>query len=126
MSETGELVNKFKPVKYKDNAIRGRLRESLAEGIYQDIDSSFHVIRELVQNGVDSIDDFRDQEDPHFEGEIRIRLAGDSIAVFDTGLGMTLEELREVPTFAASRKDPGTRVGFRGIGFWANSALAST
>jgi hypothetical protein len=125
MADPKALSNKFKNVKYKNDAIRGRLRESLAEGIYPDVDSSFHVLRELVQNGADSIKDFREEEDPYFEGEIRIRISSDSISVYDTGSGMGLDKLREVPAFAASDKDPALRIGFRGIGFWATSALAT-
>jgi Histidine kinase-, DNA gyrase B-, and HSP90-like ATPase len=119
------LTGEFKPAKFTADSIRGRLRESLAEGIYQDVESSFHVLRELVQNGVDAIKDYRKAHDPHFEGEIRIRTSATSIEVFDTGLGMSRDELKEVVSFGATSKDPEFHVGFRGIGFWANSTLAS-
>lgn len=119
------LVGNFKNVKYTKNAIRGRLRESLAEGIYQDVSSSFHVLRELVQNGVDAIKDFRKETESNFEGEIRIRLSAASIEVFDTGIGMSKAEMRDLVAFGATKKDPDFHVGFRGIGFWANSTLAS-
>lgn len=125
MAESQEFSGNYKPVKFTADAIRGRLRESLAEGIYQDVESSFHVLRELVQNGADSIKDYRKEVDPDFEGEIRIKLSASSIEVFDTGKGMSREELHDIVKFGASKKDPDFHIGWRGIGFWANSTLAS-
>lgn len=94
-----------------DNDIGGELLPILSKGLYT---NPLDCIREYVQNGVDA-----------GAKEIRIKVTGNSVVIFDNGSGMNMENLIEARKFGVSPKSPDEFAGFRGIGIYSGYDLSN-
>jgi len=103
-----------------------RVIEVLAKQIYQ---SPLALLRENTQNSYDAIL-LRLARDRNFEPKIEINISETSITVFDNGIGMTREELRQNywQAGSSSKNTPEAKaagvVGTFGIGAMANFGIA--
>lgn len=95
----------------EDNDIGGELLPILSKGLYT---NPLDCIREYVQNGVDA-----------GAREIRIKVTGNSVLIFDNGSGMDMEKLIEARKFGVSPKSPDEFAGFRGIGIYSGYDLSN-
>lgn len=94
-----------------DNDIGGELLPILSKGLYT---NPLDCIREYVQNGVDA-----------GAKEIRIKVTGNSVIIFDNGSGMNMDNLIEARKFGVSPKSPEEFAGFRGIGIYSGYDLSN-
>jgi hypothetical protein len=102
------------------------LLASLAEGLYD----AQEVLREYVQNAVDSYVDFRrlTGRDPQNTVQVFIDSNGAEVHVMDRGVGMDQEDILLAKSIAVSPKlsRPNDFVGFRGIGIWSGLSVCDT
>jgi len=103
--QPGELVRL--PIDPDD--IGAGLLDILSKGLYT---NPLDCIREYVQNGVDA--------GAH---EVTIKITGNSVNIFDNGVGMNFEELVQARQFGLSDKTLAENVGFRGIGIYSGFDL---
>jgi len=105
----------------KEEFAYGFIIEVLTGGLYP---NKFHVIREYIQNSFDAICKWR--RDPNFdeEGSIKIKIDGNSIIIFDTGIGMDKEKINQYRYVGYSEKKLGEATGFRGIGKLSGISVA--
>lgn len=75
-------------------------------GILDSYNGSYDAIAEAVQNSMDALEDafFQDMPGPYLL-EVTVDLANNAISVFDTGVGMTQDQVCEVCAPSASFKD---------------------
>jgi hypothetical protein len=95
-----------------------QLLDELATGLYD----PGEVIREYVQNAVDSHRLWKVKHGVDPEGPVQIELNDDgSLTILDYGIGMNKEEILEVKSIAVSNKDENeaTQTGYKGVGIWA-------
>jgi hypothetical protein len=85
--------------------IGGELISILSKGLYT---NPLDCVREYIQNAVDA-----DAKN------VRIKITGNSVTIFDNGQGMSLENLLEARSFGLSPKSISQYVGFRGIGLYS-------
>lgn len=95
------------PVEWEFEAedIGGGLIGILSKGLYPD---PLDCIREYVQNSVDAK-----------AKTVTIRITGNSVAIHDDGVGMSVEKLRQARQLGLSTKSKAEDVGFRGIGVYS-------
>src|SRR3989440_2998548 len=102
------------------------LLASLAEGLYD----AQEVLREYVQNAVDSYVDFRrlTGRDPQNTVQVFIDFNAAEVHVMDRGVGMDQEDILLAKSIAVSPKlsRPNDFVGFRGIGIWSGLSVCDT
>lgn len=102
------------------------LLASLAEGLYD----AQEVLREYVQNAVDSYVDFRQLtgRDPQNTVQVFIDSNAAEVHVMDRGVGMDQEDILLAKSIAVSPKlsRPNDFVGFRGIGIWSGLSVCDT
>ncbi|MBZ5631458.1 MAG: ATP-binding protein [Acidobacteriia bacterium] len=95
------------------------LLANLAKGIY----TPEAVLREYVQNAADAYSDLEELKKKKLaatDKQIDIYLQdNDTLAIQDSGVGMTLQEIKHYKRIALSPKLGKDRAGFRGIGIWA-------
>jgi hypothetical protein len=100
-----------KPVQLKADAdeIGGELLAILSKGLYT---NPLDCLREYAQNGVDA------------QAEtITIKVTGNTVMIFDDGVGMGLADLLQAKKFGLSPKSIVEHVGFRGIGIYSGFDL---
>jgi hypothetical protein len=102
---------KPKTLPVEDDDIGGELLPILSKGLYT---NPLDCIREYVQNGVDA-----------GASEIKIKITGNSVIIFDNGSGMNMEELIHSRRFGVSPKTPEENAGFRGIGIYSGYDLSN-
>lgn len=100
------------------NAYLGRqLLDIITSGMYN---NSLMVIREYVQNAVDSIDEAIGKKVLHLnEGEISVQVSGKnrSVTIMDNGTGISNNEVEvKLGSIGCSGKENSNQRGFRGIG----------
>lgn len=89
--------------------IGGELIAILSKGLYT---NPLDCLREYAQNGVDA------------QAEtITLKITGNTVMIFDDGVGMGLAELLEAKKFGLSPKSIAHHVGFRGIGIYSGFDL---
>jgi len=95
----------------------------LSEDLYP---RKLEIIREYIQNASDAIDDWLRLGDLIEDGEpqIKISIQGRSLLIFDTGIGMTGEDIPKLKRIAYSEKKTGEEAGYKGIGRLAGIAVA--
>jgi hypothetical protein len=102
------------------------LLASLAEGLYD----AQEVLREYVQNAVDSYVDFRrlTGRDPQNTVQVFIDSNAAEVHVMDRGVGMDRDDILLAKSIAVSPKlsRPNDFVGFRGIGIWSGLSVCDT
>lgn len=102
------------------------LLASLAEGLYD----AQEVLREYVQNAVDSYVDFRrlTGRDPQNTVQVFIDSNSGEVHIMDRGVGMDQEDILLAKSIAVSPKlsRPNDFVGFRGIGIWSGLSVCDT
>lgn len=92
-------------IKISPQEIGGELLSILSKGLYT---NPMDCIREYVQNAVDAN-----------AKKVTISLTANSVTVFDDGVGMNFNELKQARLFGLSPKSILTNVGFRGIGIYS-------
>ena len=105
------------PTEFTINDIGAYLMANLAKGLY----TGPEVIREYIQNAVDSYVEFTDQIPDQPENEVRVDIQDSSILIYDRGIGMGEKEIQEAKKIALPtkpQKDPHY-VGFRKLGIWS-------
>ena len=93
------------------------LMANLAKGLY----TGPEVIREYVQNAVDSYVEFTTLIPELPENEVRVDVRERSVLIYDRGIGMGTKEVQEAKKIALPTKpqrDP-QYVGFRKLGIWS-------
>lgn len=98
--------------------IASSLLDELATGLYD----PHEVIREYVQNAVDSHRLWEVKYGMEPEGPVQIELRDDgSLTIMDYGIGMNKEEILNVKSIGVSRKEENeaTQTGYKGVGIWA-------
>ncbi len=108
-------------VSYTIKDIGAPLITNLAQGLY----APPAVVREYIQNAVDSYVEFAKSIGEKPSNEVRVDVQGKSLHIFDDGLGMGENEIQQAKKIAVSDKpftSPDLYVGFRGIGIWAGLA----
>lgn len=115
MAKTQKLI-----IKPKEEFAYGYIIKALAGGLYP---NKFHVIREYVQNGFDSIVSWK-QAKKNRNAAIKINIQKPSIFIFDNGTGMDRHTLNEYRKVGFSKKTVGESAGFRGIGKLAGISIA--
>jgi hypothetical protein len=96
------------------------LMANVASGLY----TGSEVIREYVQNAVDSYVEFTAQIPEEPSNEVRVNVSDSSIIIYDQGIGMGEKEVHEAKKIALPTKpqrDP-QYVGFRKLGIWSGLA----
>jgi hypothetical protein len=97
------------PVPVKPSDVGGELLALLSKGLYTNpLDS----IREYVQNSVDA-----------GAQNVRIKISGTSLQIYDDGEGMDFSEILAARQFGLSSKSIKEHVGFRGIGIYSGFDL---
>jgi hypothetical protein len=95
------------------------LLDSLARGMYD----ALEVVREYVQNAIDSYVDFAKLTGDKPLNSVQIRIDSDNSAliIHDNGVGMSKEDVLNAKSIAVSHKlgRKNEFVGFRGIGIWS-------
>lgn len=89
--------------------IGGELIAILSKGLYT---NPLDCLREYAQNGVDAR-----------ATAITIKITGNTVMIFDDGVGMGLEDLLQAKKFGLSPKSISEHVGFRGIGIYSGFDL---
>lgn len=102
--------------------VYGYLMEVLTGGLYP---NKFDVIREYVQNSYDAIIEWKKNTDYEEEYPIKIDIDMPSITIFDSGTGMTRENINQYRYIGFSKKEMGGAVGFQGIGKLAGITAAN-
>jgi len=114
------------PANWTIRDIGAPLLASLAEGLYD----AQEVLREYVQNAVDSYVDFRrlTGRDPQNTVQVFIDSNAAEVHVMDRGVGMDQEDILLAKSIAVSPKlsRPNDFVGFRGIGIWSGLSVCDT
>jgi len=107
------------PTEYSIKDIGAPLLASLAEGLY----TPEEVLREYVQNAIDSYADFRRTTgvEPANTVQILIVPRTGEVHIMDRGLGMDRDDVERAKAIAVSPKlqRPHDFIGFRGIGIWS-------
>ena len=95
----------------------------LSEDLYP---KKLEIIREYIQNASDALDLYAPiaQIEDRWEPVIKVSVQGRSLLVFDTGIGMGLEEIVKLKRIAYSEKRVGEEAGYKGIGRLAGIAVA--
>ena len=108
----GSLTDKF-----TIDDVGSSLLQELAQGLY----TPPEVIREYIQNAVDSHRLWFAETSEESTVPIRVQIRGKSITFFDGGIGMDEEEIRNVKSIAVSRKRVSDvrLAGHKGVGIWA-------
>lgn len=104
-----EEPNKLHRLEIRPEDVGGELLSILSKGLYT---NPLDCIREYVQNSVDA-------KSP----SVTIKITGNSVAIFDDGNGMNLQELVQARQFGLSGKSIKENVGFRGIGIYSGFDL---
>jgi|GEM_PF-3579400 len=114
------------PANWTISDIGAPLLASLAEGLYD----AQEVLREYVQNAVDSYVDFRrlTGRDPQNTVQVLIDSNGGEVHIMDRGVGMDQKDILLAKSIAVSPKlsRPNDFVGFRGIGIWSGLSVCDT
>lgn len=97
------------PLPLASGDIGGELIAILSKGLYT---NPLDCLREYAQNGVDAR-----------AATITIKITGNTVMIFDDGVGMGLAELLEAKKFGLSPKSITQHVGFRGIGIYSGFDL---
>jgi hypothetical protein len=97
------------PLPAEADDIGGELIAILSKGLYT---NPLDCLREYAQNGVDAK-----------AATITIKITGNTVMIFDDGVGMGLAELLEAKKFGLSPKSISQHVGFRGIGIYSGFDL---
>ena len=105
----------------KERFVYGAVLEALTKGLYPD---KRHVLREFVQNAFDALYDLRRADKSAQLMPIQVRLERPSIFIYDEGIGMSEQLMRQYRYVGFSEKDPSLSVGFRGIGKLSGIAVA--
>ncbi|HVT11651.1 MAG TPA: ATP-binding protein [Fimbriimonadaceae bacterium] len=99
------------------------LLASLAEGLYD----AHEVLREYVQNAIDSYVDFRKLTGRDPQNTVQIFVDEDvaQVRIYDRGVGMDKAAIRQAKSIAVSNKlgRQNDFVGFRGIGIWSGLSV---
>jgi len=98
--------------------VGSQLLDELATGLYD----PGEVVREYVQNAVDSHRLWKVKQGVDPDGPVQIELNDDgSLTVLDYGMGMNKDEILEVKSIAVSNKDQSEAIqtGYKGVGIWA-------
>jgi molecular chaperone HtpG len=103
--EPGKLHN----LPLTSDDIGAGLLDILSKGLYT---NPLDCLREYVQNGVDA--------GAH---QITIKMTGNSVIIFDDGVGMDPKALAQARQFGLSNKSLAKYVGFRGIGIYSGFGL---
>lgn len=107
--------------KRKEQFVYGAVLEALTKGLYPD---KRHVLREFVQNAFDGLLELRRVDKKAQLNPIELRIEPPSILIYDEGIGMSEQLMRQYRYIGFSQKDPVQTVGFRGIGKMAGVAVA--
>jgi hypothetical protein len=114
------------PTEYSIKDIGAPLLASLAEGLY----TPEEVLREYVQNAIDSYADFRTTTglQPANTVQILITPRTGEVHIMDRGLGMDRDDVERAKAIAVSPKlqRPNDFIGFRGIGIWSGLSACDT
>lgn len=107
----------------KEEFSYGYIIEVLTGGLYP---NKFHVIREYIQNGFDAINDYKKRYDKEESEKLEISLyySHPSIFIFDNGIGMDKEKIKQYRKIGYSEKLMSESVGFRGIGKLSGLSVA--
>lgn len=89
--------------------IGGELISILSKGLYT---NPLDCLREYAQNGVDAR-----------ATTVTIKITGNTVMIFDDGVGMGLADLLQAKKFGLSPKSISEHVGFRGIGIYSGFDL---
>jgi hypothetical protein len=116
------MATEWEPIQseFTINDIGAYLMANLATGLY----TGPEIIREYVQNAVDSYVEFTAQIPEEPSNEVRINVHDRSIIIYDRGIGMGVKEVNEAKKIALPTKpqrDP-QYVGFRKLGIWSGLA----
>lgn len=106
------------PVDFKIDDVGAPLIRNIAQGLYD----GPAIVREYIQNAVDSYVRFAQETGQKPSNEVRVDIQGNTIHIFDDGIGMGKEDIENAKKIAVSDKpleNPELYVGFRGIGIWA-------
>ena len=110
LSEELSTANaKAVPLPAGSDDIGGELIAILSKGLYT---NPLDCLREYAQNGVDAR-----------ATTITLKITGNTVMVFDDGVGMGLAELLDAKKFGLSPKSIVQHVGFRGIGIYSGFDL---
>jgi len=107
--ELGNANAKPVPLPATSSDIGGELIAILSKGLYT---NPLDCLREYAQNGVDAR-----------ATTITLKITGNTVMIFDDGVGMGLAELLEAKKFGLSPKSITQHVGFRGIGIYSGFDL---
>lgn len=99
------------------------LLASLAEGLYD----AHEVLREYVQNAIDSYVDFSSLtgRDPQNSVQVFVDEDAAQVRIYDRGVGMDKDDILRAKSIAVSHKlgRQNEFVGFRGIGIWSGLSV---
>jgi hypothetical protein len=115
------LTNALKKIddQFELEHVGSSLLNELAKGLYQ----PESVIREYIQNAIDAHRLWEIETGNRPGYPIQVEYRGNGISILDYGIGMDLEEVRNVKSVAVSRKqnvDPELGLtGHKGVGIWA-------
>lgn len=102
------------------------LLNELAKGLYE----PESVMREYIQNAIDAHRLWELETGTRPDHPIQVEYRGSGISILDYGIGMSLEEVRNVKSVAVSPKqnlDPDFRLtGHKGVGIWAGLSFFET
>jgi hypothetical protein len=114
------------PTEYSIKDIGAPLLASLAEGLY----TPEEVLREYVQNAIDSYADFRRVTGLQPANTVQILIVPRTaeVHIMDRGLGMDRDDVERAKAIAVSPKlqRPNDFIGFRGIGIWSGLSACDT
>jgi hypothetical protein len=105
----------------RERFVYGSVLEALTKGLYPD---KRHVLREFVQNAFDGLHDLRRADRTVQLKPIQVRIERPSIFIYDEGIGMSEQLMRQYRYVGFSQKNPLETVGFRGIGKMSGVAVA--
>jgi hypothetical protein len=109
------------PERHRERFVYGSVLEALTKGLYPD---KRHVLREFVQNAFDALYDLRRIDKTARLKPIQVRIERPSILIYDEGIGMSEQLMRQYRYVGFSEKNPLQTVGFRGIGKMSGVAVA--
>ncbi len=114
------------PAEWTIKDVGAPLLVSLAEGLYD----AQEVLREYVQNAIDSYVDFRrlTGRDPQNTVQVFIDAEASEVRVVDRGVGMDQDDIKLAKAIGVSSKLSRLNefVGFRGIGIWSGLSVCDT